>query len=316
MLSGIPSPTGSRAQRTILNANSASASANWTPYTIPPNATFLYIFLLAGGGGGGVGRVIGTGTGGGGGGGGGSSSQSSVLINASLLPSTIYFSIGLGGASNTSGIQSRVAVIPGISITNETILVANGGSAGANSTTTTGGGAGGGGGASTTALSPFSLYGFPQFLAGQGGANGGNQAVAGSAITLPTTGLVVTGGAGGGGVPTATGTAGPAGGSFTTPASNLFFPPHTGGSGGATTTTTAPRPGAGGINFIRGLGYFYGGTGGQATHGGATGAGLVQAAGGPGGFGCGGGGSGGAITGSTAGPGGRGGDGIAIIYAW
>ena len=57
MLSGIPAPTGSNAQRTILYANSATANAGWQTYTIPPNASMIYILLLAGGGGGGGGRI-------------------------------------------------------------------------------------------------------------------------------------------------------------------------------------------------------------------------------------------------------------------
>jgi hypothetical protein len=151
-------------------------------------------------------------------------------------------------------------------------------------------------------------------FAGQTGIVGGAGDSTGGALTLPTTGLVVTGGTGGGGLRD-TGESGRAGGAFTTPANSLFFPPQIGGIF-PTATTTPPGNGSNGINFVNDLNYFYGGTGGASTHGSATGAGAVQSFGGAGGYGCGGGGSGAALTGSTAGGGGGGGGGLAIIYAW
>jgi hypothetical protein len=314
MLSDIPGPITSRVQRTIFYANSTAAGNGWQTYNVPRNVSMISIFLLAGGGGGGTG---GTGTSPrGGGGGGGSSGQTTVTVPAALLPSTLFLSIGYGGAAATAGIASRISVFPNTTA-NHCLAIANAGGAGGSPTT--GNGAGGtAGGVATIATMPLATLGFFTFLAGQGGSQG-NAATAGAALTIPTTGLVVTGGTGGGGLPAGS-VAGTAGGAFTVPAGG-FFPPQPGGIAPVVgSPTTSAGIGSNGINFINGLNYFYGGTGSSSTHGAATGDGLIKANGGNGGFGCGGGGSGGGLTNATPLPevgfGGRGGDGLAIIYAW
>ena len=312
MLSGIPAPTGRSVQQTILYANSVVADESWQTYTIPPNVSMLSILLLGAGGGGGTGATTAEDAGGGGGGG-GSGSQASLLIPAALLPPVLYFSIGYGGASTAAGIRSRLSVAP-VTTASNCLLLVNGGAQGT-STTGAGGGAGGTGG-TANALTTFPLggLGYRTILAGQTGSAGGGADSNGTNLALPTTGLVVTGGTGGGGQ-ARDGEVGPSGGNRTTPAGNLFFPPQIGGPGG-TAATSPPSNGSAGINFIKELGYFYGGTGGGATNGSPTGAGAVKSFGGNGGYGCGGGGGGAGITGSTGGGGGRGGDGIAFIYAW
>jgi hypothetical protein len=303
MISGIPGTAGRNIQKYIFYPNSVTAGVGWQTFDIPESVTMLYIFLLAGGGGGGSGFA--GSPNGGGGGGGGSSSQTSVLIPAAMLPSRLFLSIGHGGATATAGITSRVSVFPDTTA-NHTLALANPGSGGTSSTSTTGGALGGAGSIATIATMPLAGLGQFQLLVGQDGATGGG--AAGGSVTLPITGLVVTGGAGGGGG------AGNNGGLITVPAGNFVFPPQPGGTG-STNINVAPQNGSHGVNFVNGLNYFYGGTGGGATATGATG-GNTRGFGGNGGYGCGGGGGGGGNTGAGVGPGGRGGDGLAIIYAW
>jgi hypothetical protein len=315
MISGIPGTAGRNIQNQIFYPSSVATSVGWQTYSVPKSVTMLYIFLLAGGGGGGAGFAGGVS---GGGGGGGSSGQTSVLIPAAMLPSTLYLSIGHGGSATTAGIASRISVVPNATA-NHTLALANPGGGGSNSTSGTGGGAGAAGTVATIATMPLAALGQYQLLAGQIGQIGGASGANGLPITLPVTGLVVTGGASGAGIPAAGANPGFTGGSFTVPAGNYVFPPHTGGAGGLA-TPTPPQQGSNGINFVNGLNYFYGGAGGGSTAGNATGntppGSNVRGAGGNGGFGCGGGGGGAGLTGAGAGAGGRGGDGLAIIYAW
>lgn len=312
MISGIPGTAGRNVQKTIFYPNSVATSVGWQTYNIPKSVTMLYIFLLAGGGGGGSGHTAGVS---GGGAGGGSSGQTSVLIPAAMLPPTIHLSIGHGGAVGAAGIASRISIRPD-AIANHCLALANPGSQGGNSTSGTGGTAGAAGSVATIGNMPLAALGQFQLLGGQVGVNGGASAANGLNITLPVTGLVVTGGASGAGTPTAVNTSGFTGGSFTIP-NNFVFPPHQGGIGGPTgTPTTPPEAGSHGINFVNGLNYFYGGAGGGSVASNATGAGNSRGAGGNAGYGCGGGGGGAGLTGAGGGAGGRGGDGLAIIYAW
>ena len=135
MLSGIPFPTGSVAQRTIFYQTSQTGVVAWQPYNIPPNATMLYMFLLGGGGGGGLGFTGAAGSADGGGGG-GSGGQTVVRIPAAFLPSTIYVSIGNAGDPSAAGGISRISLYPDATAANFTIAIANGGGAGGNGTGT------------------------------------------------------------------------------------------------------------------------------------------------------------------------------------
>jgi hypothetical protein len=304
MISGIPGTAGRNIQKHIFYASSVATGVGWQTFDIPESVTMLYIFLLAGGGGGGNGFAGGTP---GGGGGGGSSGQTSVLIPAAMLPSRLFLSIGHGGATATAGIASRISIRPDTTA-NHTLALANPGEGGNSSTSGTGGTVNAAAGVATIATMPLAGLGQFQLLGGQQGVAGGGNGAVGGSVTLPLTGLVVTGGAGGGGG------GGNNGGSITVPAGNFVFPPQPGGAG-STDVAVAPRNGSHGVNFVSGLNYFYGGTGGGATATAAAG-GNTRGAGGFGGYGCGGGGGGGGNTGAGAGPGGRGGDGLAIIYAW
>ena len=197
------------------------------------------------------------------------------------------------------------------------LATATGGSGGGVAAGATAGALGAGGAKSTITnalLAGLSIQGFVAAaadisLVGQSGLAGGTT-VAGAALSLPVTGLVVTGGTGGGGLP-AVSTAGTAGGALTV---NGAFPPQVGGAGGAV-TPTAGSNGSNGGQPIPGLRFFFGGTGGGSSGLGAT-TGASGGNGGAGGYGCGGGGAGGSFTGSPAATGGNGGHGLVIITAW
>jgi hypothetical protein len=264
-------------------------------------------FVLVGAGGNGGNGVVGANSTAAGGGGGGSGSQSILTIPLEFLPDILYINLL---KSNSGGFTSRIAVFPN-TVANDCLLAANSGSNGGNAAGATAGTAGAGNGATTLAVNPLAGAGTSLFIAGQSGIAGGTVA-AGAALTIPVTGLYVTGGTGGAGLGAA-GVAGTAGGAFTI--AGNFLAPHIGGIGG-TAATTPPTDGSHGITWRKGLRYNFGGTGGGSTHGTATGAGLVGAMGGLGGLGCGGGGGGGALTGSTQGLGGQGGPAYCVITCW
>lgn len=288
-----------------LTANSPTAGVQWGSLAVPKQYAMCNIFLLSNGGAGGNG-AIGANSTAAGGGGGGSSSQSILNIPTALLPNVIYYSIAIGGTG--AGFASYISA-QAQTQAHHVLLIANGGGTGGNAAGATAGAAGAAGGAGTIATAILGGA-HATFIAGQAGIIGG-VAVAGANLTVPTTGLRVTGGTGGGGLPAAAAT-GTSGGNLTIPAISAYFPVHNGGVGSATATNPA-APGAHGY-LIKPQGmYFYGGMGGASTHGTATGAGLAQGAGGQGGNGSGGGGSGGALTGSAAAPKALGGDGLAIV---
>lgn len=302
-------PRATLAQAEMFTANSPGDGTGWAIWRKRPGVTNLSIIGWGGGGGGGAGAVGANSTAAAGGGG-GSSAQTMVTLTGPHIPDVMYVSVGFGGAASGNGQNSRVSIFPDNTV-NNCLWSATRGAAGGNAAAGTAGAAGAAGGVMTIASMPLGGAGTYNFLAGQAGIIGG-AAVAGAALTLPVTGLLVTGGTGGGGLPAAA-TIGTAGGAFTVAGR---FPAQPGGIGGAA-ATTPPTGGSNGFQAIPGLRFYYGGTGGGSTHGSATGAGLVGAPGGAGGIGSGGGGGGGALTGSTAtNIGGRGGDGLVIIVAW
>lgn len=250
------------------------------------------------GGGGAVGAVSTAG----GGGGGASGKIAFVCVPINRLPETLFVDVSA---------SPFIVIGPGALVQGNGVLYASGGAAGAN------GGAGtGGAGAPSVSVplisdQPLAGMGVFNFIVNQAGIIGG-AAIAGANLTLPTTGIIVTGGTGGGGLG-ATAVVGKDGGSFTVSGA---FPPHSGGLGGSAATTPGGHGSNGFDNVIAGLRYSYGGTGGGSSHGSATGAGLFGGNGGAGGIGCGGGGGGGCLTGGVAGVGGRGGPGQIVIIAW
>lgn len=289
--------------------NSVAVGVTWQVWNKPRGVNMVYIILLGSGGGGGTGAVGVTGAAAGGGGG-GSAGQSTILIPAFLLPDQLFISTGIGAAA--AGFASYVSISQNTT-QNHLVLHAAGGGLGGNASAGTAGTNGTAGAVSTIGTAPLGGLGVPFYLAGQVGTSGGNS-IPGPSVTLPVTGLICTGGAGGAGIPAAP-TAGNAGGGLSVPVAPSPFPPQIGGAGGAA-VTTPPERGSNGWSGMNKLFYNYGGAGGGSTHGSASGAGLVQAAGGDGAYGCGAGGMGGALTGSTAAVQAKGGSGIAIIISW
>jgi hypothetical protein len=276
----------------------------------------LDILLIGKGGNGGSG-VIGTNSTAGGGAGGGSGSQTRLLIPLALLPDVLYLS--LAGMSGVSGISSYITIQPslaaggGAPVANNVLAIANGGGNGGNASAGTGGTAGTAGAIATAATMPLG-WAYATALAGLAGIAGG-AAVAGAAFVQSATaitGLFVTPGTGGGGLPAAAAT-GTLGGAFT---ANGAFPLRI-PQAAVATATVPPSNGENGFQPIPKLLYLYGGIGGGSTHGTALTTGLVQSIGGNGAYGCGGGGNGGALTATpTAATTGKGGSSIAILTCW
>lgn len=297
-------------ERVEFFGNTVAVGVTWQIWNKPKGKTVAYIMAFGSGGGGGTG-VVGLNSASAGGGGGGSSGQTSLILPLTMLPDILYISAPIGGTG--AGIATYVSIHPSTTA-NHVVCIANGGGVGGNAAAGTGGAAGAAGAIATNATMPLG-WGYSNLaLAGQAGIIGG-AAIAGAALTLPLTGLLTTGGTGGGGLPAAA-AVGTAGGSFTVPAAPSPYPPQPGGTGG-TAGTTPPTLGSNGWMVMNNLFYSYGGTGGGSTHGTATGAGAVQAKGGDGAnMGAGGGGMGGALTGSVAAVQSKGGSGYVSIICW
>ena len=297
--------------------DSTTTLTQWHTWRKPRGVKWVYLLGVGGGGSGGTG--VNTGTTSGGGAGGVSAAQSSVLIPAMFVPDILYIQAGAGGqgpttsaAQGTAGQPTYVSIEPDSTLTsNMTLLYALGGTvtSATVATTTTGGAAGTAPIAATIGNMPLAARGYYTLLAGVAGATGGSSTTAGTSVTLPATGLMVTGGTGGGGC---NGTTGSAGGAFNTVTGSLgqdFFPALAGGLAAVTST-----PGRNGGSFIaKNFMMNYGGTGGggaTTTSGGTAGAGATGAPG------CGGGGSGGGNTTNTTLKAGDGGPGFVIIISF
>jgi hypothetical protein len=309
-LSHLPVGTGA-ADVQLFFGTSTAAGNDWQTWVKPRGKTMLQIALFGKGGNGGTG-VIGANSTAAGGGGGGSGGQTILTMPLALLPDALFLS--LAGRSATTTLASYIALAAkltagaGAPTANDTLMIANGGGNGGNAAGATAGAAGAAGAIATAATMPLG-WGFAIALAGQAGIIGGTTVTAGN-LTLPVTGLLLTGGTGGGGLPAAA-AAGTNGGDIN--GAGQFFTLK-GGQGNATATVPA-APGSAGCQPMPKIGLLYGGTGAASTHGTATGGGLVQGSGGDGAPGCGGGGGGGALTGSAAGVVGQG-VAFAIFTCW
>lgn len=299
----------------IFYGNSPIAGQMWQTWVKPRGKTMLDILLIGKGGNGGTG-VIGANSTAAGGGGGGSGAQTRLLIPLALLPDVLYLS--LAGISATASLASYITIQPsqvgggGAPVANNVLAFAGGGGNGGNAAGATAGTAPTAVAAATAANMPLG-WAYATALVGMVGFAGGTTGIAPTLTqsTSSVTGLLVTSGTGGGGLPAAA-TIGSLGGPFT---ANGAFPLRA--PANAATATIPPYNGENGYQPIPKLLYLYGGIGGGSTHGSATGAGLVQSVGGNGAYGCGGGGNGGALTGSTAAPTvGQGGVAIAILTCW
>ena len=276
-------------------------SWSWQQWIRPRGATMVNIFCLGAGSGGGGGASANSSSGAGGSGG-GSSSISKLLIPAMFLPEYLYVITGQGGAgaapwgTGVIGGYSFVSTQPGQGLGTTYLVLGAGGGPG-------GGGQSTGGSAGTSypaSALPYTCLGLFLSLNGQtGGAAGTSSGTVGGTIAVSsTTGLTITGGAGGGGK-TATAGNDYAGGDVT-------FAGQVTRRGGY---STAVPHGDSSLPCVSPL-ISLGGAGGRGFGGTNR---SVGGNGGDGGYGAGGGGGG---CGPTGGAGGRGGDGIVIITTW
>jgi hypothetical protein len=295
---------------TDASGQSISNLTDWKVWTKPRGVNWVYMIGVGAGSSGAAGTVSTAAATGGLGG--GSGAQTTLLMPAFFVPNQLFIQTGLGGrnasTSNTAtsasasvaGTNTYIAIEPVISTTSNTnvfFLYASGAASG-----TTGGVA--------TAMSgnfPLAGRGWFQNFAGGNGTAGGAAQAAGTALTLPTTGIMVTGGTGGGGTD-ATAAAQFAGGAITGVGLGGGFPTLLGGTAGATGTAIG---GPGSNGFMVKPFMFYGGTG---SGGDNFATGRVSQPGGNGAPGCGGGGSGAANA--AVGRPGDGGDGFVYIISW
>jgi hypothetical protein len=279
-----------------------NAAGTWQTWRKPRGCSMGHILALSAGSGGGGGFTRASGSAGGGGGGGGSGAQLTMFIPLWVLPDTMNVFVALGGAGGVAGAGgatgSTTTIELGsiISASND-CLVRIGGSAtaGGGGSSTAGGSAGAAAGAPL--ISNYNFGGLAEItgLVGQAGLAGG--AVSGASVSnlsLPSTGLFITGGCGGAGT---TSTANVLGGGFSAIAGTLLSE--------AVQTKSAGDGGAGSV--IQKPFYCFGGMGGAANNS------AVGGNGGDGAYGCGGGGGG---AGTTGGKGGKGGDGLVVITCW
>ena len=303
----------------------ATDMPNWHTWIKPRGVNWVYM-IGVGGGASGVGgtynAAINSALAQPGGAGGGSGAQTVMMLPAALLPPTLYVHLGQGGrqtqAASASlsvpGGPTYVAIEPlTIGIANNSqllLLTANG------ATGTTGGAA------TTIADNPLAGRAIRVTnTAGQSGTAGAATGAAnGISLILPATGLMVTGGTGGGGksinytvtsqggniagLPTATSTA--------NTNMHVGYIPTANGGVASITNLANGGPGQAGYKFSNWL--HLGGTGGGGGGTANTGLGSLGGAGGDGAPGCGGGGSG--SGGISTGLPGAGGDGFVHIISF
>lgn len=307
-------PSATKADVQTFGANSTAVNVGWATWTKPRGISMVHIVGIGAAGGGGD-AVAGAASTAAGGGGGGSGGLTVVMMPAILLPDTLFLSVAKGNPNNTStsaaaSYSTRVAVYPDATA-NNCVLIVNGGASGGKSNGATAGPVGTAAAIATNATMPIGWTFSTLALAGQVGIIGGTTGNA-NALTLPTTGLLVTGGTGGGGV----GAAGAAGGNGGAITAAGVMGGATGGAGGAAGGANPGGTGWSGTCPFKTLGYWLGGTGGGASGLSGTPTGSTGGNGGRGATGSGGGGGGGAFTGQQFGLGGYGGDSLVIITSW
>lgn len=239
----------------------------WQTWTKPRTCNFIWMMCIGGASGAGNGGTLGNGNGGGAGG------VARALFPANVLPDTLFIQPGPGGASNTTGSRSFVAIVPSSAAVMNIVCTSGAAAAGASGIPV---------GETVATVANAGLLSLGVFTATAGPAGGSTPLV--SSITM--------GGGNGGlnGTPPANYTSINLG-TTVTPALNGGNN-TTGGNGDNGYWSWKPMYGIGGL----GGGYNASGVGGN---------------GGNGAYGCGGGGGGqGTIAGAT---GGKGGDGLVII---
>ena len=271
---------------------------SWVVWEKPRGTHMIRITCIAGGGGGGSGY---NGSPGAGGGGGGSSAISIVTIPAYALPDRLYVSSGIGGAGasapgadsanlGSNGVRSYVCIAQDTGVIYRVCYTDSGKAGTTAATSSAGGAAGAGGTVATIADMLLASYGIRNFIAGHLGRVGGGSGLSGGTLVYPTTGLLLSGGAGG------TGSSNTASGVISAPTQTAYviFP-----SLGVSVPGTPAYPG---IEIYQPL----------LSTGGSGAAPAFNQPGGAGGFGSGGAGS----SATISQPGGKGGNGLVIIHSW
>jgi hypothetical protein len=306
-LFNLPTAQSNADVQVFTEVRSAASVYTWKQWNKPRGASMCFIMAIGPGGDGGAGAVGAASTAAGGGGG-GSGGQSTLLIPSIFLPDQLFVFAPSAAANSTA-----VAVDPtNLGVTNQqhVILRAQGGGNGGAASGVTAGTAGAAGATATISLNPLAGLGKYNLLAGQAGtAGGGGNA---SDLNMPTTGLVVTGGCGGGGL----GTLNSAGGAPGRLLAAGKFPETRYVTLGTPGFDQRGQDGAPGFKPLSDVLYFYGGNGGASQSLSATGSPVGGGNGGEGSYGCGGGGGGGGFTGSAAALGGNGGPGLVVIISW
>lgn len=300
---------------------SAGGTNDWVTWRKPRGVNWVYMLAVGGGASGGCG--INSGTRSGGGAGGSPGGMTTVLLPARFVPDICYIQCGVGGKQPAVLVSGALCVAgtpsyicwesSSASLLQRMAFAPNAAAGSAAATTTTGGTA------TTTVVSngignqPLAGRGMYSLYTSTSGSAGGTDATAGTNISIPTTGIFCTPGAGGGGSPT-TANASAGGGIAAIGLGQNVIPTLSGGAG-AVGATPAGRGQDGTWSLSYPFGYFFGGLGGGGASG--TQAAGVAGAGGNGAPGCGGGGAGGSNTTATtlARPG-DGGDGFVWIISW
>jgi hypothetical protein len=264
-------------------------TGSWQTITIPEGARMLFATLVGPGGNGGNGFTRAAGSAGGGGGGGASGTVSSIILPLNIwMPKTLFF---MGHTSGGTG--SYLSFYPILGTLQYYLCLAGSGGNGGNGTASAVGAAGAAGTQMLISNVAYNRIGNWSTKASQTGAPGG--AIAGgvgNAITFgSTSGLFISGGAGGGG----TTSADFAGGNIS---GGVLVPTLSGGLAGSNNGN------AGANHLNKQIPFALGGSGGGSSNSG------IGGNGGAGGPGCGGGGGG---AGTTGGTGGLGGPGFAMI---
>lgn len=297
----------------------ATGATGYQTWSIPRNATWVYLLCVGSGASGAGGQTSGAGVLGGGGGGGGSGACGRLIIPAMFLPKTLYVFPGAAAAGvaaatiGNAGVVSFVASRPVAGSTSDYVLKS--GTTAAAAVVAPVGASSAGGTAESIDVNtnhPFSGLGLWVATPGQAGSAGGASGGGGVNVTWGVVGQFNSGGTGGG--TTNTGAGAGAGGNL----AGAGLVPYVFGGAAATA-------GNNGINF----GFLNGGSLGPAANagqifastggtGGGAGASTTGGAGGNGGFasGGGGGGGGGGTSGGTGGRGGASGPGFVVIAWW
>ena len=297
----------------------SSGVGGWQSWTIPRNATWVYLLCVGSGGSGAGGQTSGAGVLGGGGGGGGSGAMARLLIPAMFLPKTLYLFPGAGGAGVAAANAGSVGVISWVSDkpSNAAVgdIVLRSGSAAATAAANPAGASSAGGTGEVIAANTnqvFSCLGLWTAMGGQTGTNGGASAGAGVNVTWGAVGIFNSSGAGGGTTNTTTGAG--AGGNITGAGLVASIVGGAAATAGPNGTNYGFFPG-GSLGPSATAGQIFASTGGT---GGGAGASTTGGAGGNGGYasGGGGGGGGGGTSGGTGGRGGAGGPGFIVVSWW